>query len=67
MTIVITGDKYTTKTGTVIVYDNQKDRFSIGDKIVYKGERYIIERIFPPTRPNGKWSLGVVDVDKMED
>ncbi len=67
MTIVITGDKYTTKTGTVIVYDNQEERFSIGDKIVYKGERYIIERIIPPTRPNGKWSLGVVDVDKTED
>ena len=64
MTIVITGDKYTTKTGTVIVYDNQKERFSIGDKIIYKGERYIIERIFPPTRPNGKWSLSVVNENR---
>ena len=67
MTIVITGDKYTTKAGTIIVYDNQRERFSTGDKIFYKGEQYIIERIFPPTRPNGKWSLGVVNADKTED
>ncbi len=41
------------------MYDNQSERFSTGDKIEYKGEQYTVERVFPPTRSYGKWSLGV--------
>ena len=35
--------------------------------VIFKGEPYIIEGYFSPTRPNGKRSLGAVNVGKTED
>lgn len=56
---VITGTMYNLSNGKTIVYNEQNDRFSVGDKVSYEGEIYTIKAIVPPSKPDGKWSLCV--------
>ena len=56
---VITGTMFNLPTGKTIVYNEQNDRFSVGDIVNYEGKTYTIKAVVPPTKPDGKWSLCV--------
>ena len=60
MTKVIIGEIFNTKIGTMIVHNEQNDKFSIGDKIIFDNMDYSIVGIVPPSKPDGKWSLEVM-------
>lgn len=54
---VITGKKFNTTFGIILVPDEQNEKFQIGEEIKYGGDNYSISEIIPPTKPSGKWSL----------
>ena len=56
---VITGTMYNLSNGKTIVYNEQNDRFSVGDKVSYEGKIYTIKAVVPPSKPDGMWSLCV--------
>ena len=57
--IFLTGTKFETAQGVVIVYNEQRVRLSVDDVVSFEGEDLIIKQIIPPTRPNGKWAIEV--------
>ena len=57
--IFLTGTKFATAQGVVIVYNEQDTRLAVGDVVSFEGEDLIIKRIIPPTRPAGKWAIEV--------
>lgn len=59
MMIVITGDKFNTTFGTMLIPTDQTLRVSVGDIIKYENNEYTVERIVPPTKPDGKWALEI--------
>lgn len=59
MTKVITGTMYNLSSGKTIVYNEQNNRFSVGDIVNYEGTTYTIKAVIPPSRPDGMWSLSV--------
>ena len=59
MTKVITGKKFNTSFGTMIIHNEQDTRLSKGDNVNFENMDYSIVAIVPPTRPDGKWALQV--------
>ena len=55
--IFLTGTKFMTAQGVVIVYNEQQVRLAVGDVVSFDGEDLTIKRVIPPTRPGGKWSI----------
>ena len=56
---VITGEKFSTSFGEFLVYNEQSERISVEEKILFNNEAYVVKAIIPPVEPNGKWSLMV--------
>lgn len=54
---IITGEKYNTSFGTMVVLPMLTDGFHVGDQIEYDGIKYVVKKIIPPTKPDGKWSI----------
>ncbi len=57
---VITGEIFETSAGTMIIYNEQQVSISVGEKIVFNNDVYLVKEIIPPSNPHGKWSLRVV-------
>ncbi len=57
--IFLTGSKFETAQGVVIVYNEQHVRIAVDDVVSFEGEDLIIKRIIPPTRPSGRWAIEV--------
>lgn len=55
----VTGKMFNTSFGTILVHNEQDERFTVGERITYEGNTLEIQNIIPPTTPDGKWSLVV--------
>ena len=56
----VTGELFHTRIGEMLVYNEQEEAFSVGERISYGGLPYIIKRIVFPSKPKAKWSLLLV-------
>ena len=56
---VVTGDKFNTSFGMLIVHNEQDEVFAVGDSIKYDGTEHRVKAIIPPTKPDGKWALQI--------
>ena len=56
---VVTGDKFNTSFGMLIVYNEQNETFSVGDAVEFDGKEHCVKAIIPPTKPDGKWALRI--------
>lgn len=59
---VITGEMISTSFGKMLVYKEQQELLSVGDKVLANDEPYIIRRIYPPSRPSAKWAAELEEV-----
>ena len=59
MTRVITGEKFITSFGTMVVLPVLENVIRVGDKVIFNGNVYEVEAVIPPTRPDGKWSVKI--------
>ena len=59
MTKVITGKKFNTSFGTMIIHNEQNTKLSKGDDVNFENMNYSVVAVVPPTRPDGKWALQV--------
>lgn len=56
---VITGEKFNTSLGIMIVYNEQDSLLKVGDDVSYNNQVYKVESVVAPTKPGGKWSIRV--------
>lgn len=56
---VITGRMFKTSFGSMIVHNEQDAAISVGEKISFNNDVFIVKAIIPPTTPSGKWSLRI--------
>ena len=53
----LTGEKFETSYGTIIIHNKQEKYIHTGDRVIFGGTKYKVKTIVPPTRPEAKWSL----------
>lgn len=56
---VITGDKFITSCGIMVVQNEQDQAFAVGDAVRFDEGIYTVKEVIPPTTPAGKWSLKI--------
>lgn len=66
MTKAVTGTIHKTTFGLFLIPDDQSIVFSVGDSISFNSQVFAVIGIVSPTRPNGKWSLKVIQDQAAE-
>ena len=66
MTKAVTGTIHKTTFGLFLIPDDQSIVFSVGDSISFNSQVFTVIGIVSPTRPNGKWSLKVIQEQAAE-
>ena len=56
----VSGKLFHTRMGKMLVYNEQDERFSLGEKVFYDGLPYIIKHIVFPSKPEAKYSMEIV-------
>ena len=59
----LTGEKFETSYGTIIIHNEQEKYIRVGDSVIFDGIEYKVKTIVPPTRPEAKWSLIVEEYE----
>lgn len=54
---VITGNKFKTADGLIIVHNEQDEKLYEGERVLLDGKTVVIAKIIPPSKPSGKWSI----------
>ena len=56
---VITGERFKTSFGVMLVHNEQSETISVGEQIRFDNAVYEVKAVIPPANHNGKWALKI--------